>query len=141
MRCDASELWPGSCDRAARAAPLGGPAALPAPAPPTSATAPTTSATATTAPKLAKRSAGGLIEEMEVLRLDGDRDLVAELQVHVGWERCDEVRPRADDGLGGVALEHLLLLGDLALDVPSVDLEVGHRLAAERLDQLDGRPD
>jgi hypothetical protein len=78
---------------------------------------------------------------VEVLRVDSDRHHITELQLDVRRERRDEVRPRADDGFGGIALEDRLLLGDLALDVPRVDLEVRHRLTAERLDELDLRPD
>ena len=69
MRCDARLLCVGGCESAVRAGPVGGPPTLVAAAPPTSAIA--------TAIALAKRSAGRLIEEVEVPRVDGDRHLVA----------------------------------------------------------------
>ena len=63
------------------------------------------------------------------------------LSIDVRRERGDEVRPGPDDGLAALALEHLLLVGGLALQAARVHLEVRHRLAAERLDELHARVD
>src|SRR4051794_38492864 len=117
MRCDASDDCVGSCESAASAAPVGGPAAVRAPAPPTSAIA----ASAATAQPLAKWSAAVLIEEVQVPGVDRNRDAVAEAQLHVWWERRDEVRPRPDDACLVVARE-LVGVGDrLRLDLAGVD--------------------
>ena len=68
--------------------------------------------------------------------------LVAEPQLDVRRERRDEVRARADDARLVRRLASSLLDRDrLALDLAGVDLEVRHRLAAERLDELDARVD
>src|SRR5664279_5760806 len=118
MRWDASELCVGGCESALRTRPVGGPATVVAPAPLTSAIA------TAIAPQLTKRSAGRLVKEMQVFRVDGDRHFVAECEVNVRRERRDEVRARADDRLGrSLAREHLLFLGGLALQVPRVDPE------------------
>src|ERR671935_817807 len=100
------------------------------------------SATAAATPRpLPKRRTRRFVEEVEVLRLDRDRHLVAELQRDVRRERRDEVRPDADDGGPVGARDRLFLLGRLALDAAGVDPEVRHGLAAERLDELDSRAD
>src|SRR3954469_8408815 len=101
---------------------------------PAAATKTTSAVAAATA--LPKRSTRSFVEEVEVLGVDRDRHLVAQLELNMRRERRDEVRPCADDGLLAPALERLLLLGHLALQRASVDLEVGHRLAAEGLDEL-----
>src|ERR1700745_1652655 len=93
MRCEASDDCVGSCESVASDAPVGGPADDCAPAPPTSAIA----ATAAISQPLAKRSAALLMEEVQVPRVDGDRDAIAEAQLHVRREGGAEVRPRADD--------------------------------------------
>src|SRR5581483_11538583 len=120
MRCEARLDCAGSCASAVRAPPPGG---GPAEAP--------SSATSASARALAQRRTGRLVEEVQVLRVDGDGHLVPELQLHVRRERRDEVRARADDRLAALAREHLLLLGLLGLDVARIDAEVRHRLAAE----------
>src|ERR1700749_4963228 len=128
MRCDARLLCNGGCESAARTAPPGAPEDFPPEAPlATSAIA----ANAAIAHPLTQRSARSLIKEVQVLGVDGDRDVVAELQVHVRRERCDEVRSRADDGLLALAQELLLLGVQLGLDLARVDVEVPHRLAAD----------
>src|ERR1700712_3879864 len=137
MRCDSSEECVGGAESAARAAPVGGPPTLVAAAPPTSAIA----ARAATAHQLTQRSATRLVEEVQVLCVDGDRYAVADLQLDVRWEGCDEIGARADDARLVLVLELFLGRARLRLDLPCADLEVGHRLAAERLDELDVRGD
>src|SRR6476661_5669059 len=124
MRWDASELCNGGADREVSIAPVGGPPSLvPAPLPATSAIA----ARAAIAQALPQRSAGRLIEEVQVLRVDRDGHVVAELQLDVRRERRDEVRACTDDA-GCVRGSLLLLLdGDLRLDLPGVHAEVRHR--------------
>src|SRR6476646_197135 len=134
MRCEARLLCAGSRESAARAAPVGGPAVERAWETPKNAAAASAAAARIA---LAKRLTVGLAEEVQVLRVDGHADLVAELQVDVRRERGDEIRARAHDGLLALARELLLLGRLLRLDVARVDMEVGHRLAAERLDQID----
>src|SRR5204863_7320661 len=120
----------GGCESERRTAPVGGPAFEPALATPS----PTAATAAIDTAALPKRRARRLIEEVQVLRVDRDGHLVAELQLHVRRERRDEVRARADDDSLRLRRQHLLLLGLLRLDRARVDLEVRHRLAAERLD-------
>src|SRR6478735_10744721 len=104
MRCDASDDCDGSCDRGASPAPVGGPASVRAPATPASAIA----ASATVA-QLAERIPTRLVEEVQVLRVDRDRHAVADAQLHVRRERCDEVRARADDARLVLARELVLV--------------------------------
>src|SRR4051812_50168292 len=92
MRCAASELCVGSAESAASAAPVGGPAVDPA-----NALEITTAASAATA-QLAERSPTGLVEEVQVLRVDGDRHGVADPQLHVrreGWHGVGARSPAA----------------------------------------------
>src|SRR4051794_5914435 len=131
MRCAASELCVGSAESAASAAPVGGPAVDPA-----NALEITTAASAATA-QLAERSPTGLVEEVQVLRVDGDRHGVADPQLHVRREGCDEVRARSHDARLVLARE-LVRVGDrLGLDLAGRNLEVRHPLAAEGLHDLD----
>src|SRR5690349_15344188 len=138
MRCEARLLCAGGWESAVKTAPAGGPAVERASETPKNAAAASAAAARNA---LAKRLTVGLIEEVQVLRVDGHADLVAELQVDVRRERRHEVRPRADDGLLALAGQLLLLGCLLGLDVPRVDVEVRHRLAAERLDEIDARVD
>src|SRR6266446_3196629 len=91
MRCEASDDCVGKTDNCSSAFPVGGEPAVSAPPGPTSAIA------AAIAQALAQRSTRSFIKEMEVLGIDGNLHAVAELELDVGRERCDEVRPRADD--------------------------------------------
>src|SRR5438045_2999756 len=132
MRWEASELCVGSCDRLA-----GSPGGAD-PADPASVVAASAAAT-----PLAKRRTGRFVEEVERLRVDGDRHLVSEPELNVWRERGDQVRPRPDHALlvlGGFG-ERLVDSGCLTPDLTRVDLEVRHRLAAERLDELDACPE
>src|SRR5436305_3113207 len=129
MRCEASESCAGHAASAA---------GEPPPECAVAATTPPSAASAASA--LPKRRTGGFVEEVQVLGVDCDRDFVAELQLDMRRERRDEVRPRADDGLV-VVREDLFLFGGFGLDVARLHVEVRHRLAAERLDQFDARPD
>src|SRR5438874_3742400 len=137
MRCEASEDCVGRTESACRTAPVGDTSTLVAPAPPTSAIA----ASAAIAPRLTQRSARCLIEEVQVLRVDGDRDAVADVQLHVRREGGDEIRTGADDARLVLALERLLGRGGLGPELARLHLEVRHRLAAERLDELNVRDD
>src|SRR5438094_2207642 len=129
MRSDASELCVGS---AASELITGTEAALPLEA---------TSAIAARAAiaRLAEWLTRRLVEEVQIAGVDGDRHLVAEVQLDVRRERRHEIRARADDALLvlGALGERLVDCGRLAADLAGIDLEVGHRLAAERLDELD----
>src|SRR2546429_245939 len=107
MRCDARLLCSGACDSAARTAPVGGPA-LDRPSEPPTTPNEAAAAAAAAMTVLAERVPGRFIEEVQVLRVDGHTDLVAELECHVRRERRDEVGAGADDGLLGLACEHLL---------------------------------
>src|SRR5438477_5453085 len=131
MRCDASELCVGTAASDA----TGG---LAAPLEPASAIA----ASAAIA-QLAERLTRRFVEEMQVAGIDCDRHGVTEVQLDVRRERRHEVRARADDTLLVVgARGERFVDGDrLAANLTGVDLEVGHRLAAERLDELDVRRD
>src|SRR5437762_6663921 len=129
MRCEASELCVGSAASDDRG---GADAELPMEA---------TSAIAAHAAiahfHLAEWLTRRLVEEVQVAGVDRDRDRVSEVQLDVRRERCHEVRARADDAvlaLGALG-ERLVDSGRLAPDLAGVDLEVGHRLAAERLDE------
>src|SRR5215510_7824183 len=112
MRCEASDDCVGSCESVAKAVPVGGPADDCAPATLASAIA----ATAAIAP-LTKRSAALLIEEMQVPRIDRDRHALAEAQLHVRREGCDEIRPRADDARLVLAREFVRVGDRLCLDL------------------------
>src|SRR4029453_339014 len=79
---------------------------------------------------LPERRTGRLVEEVEVLRVDRDRNVGAKLELDGGGGGCDQVRPGADDRLLRVGLEGFFLLAGLALQAAGVDLEVRHRLAA-----------
>src|SRR5438270_667458 len=129
MRCDASDDCVGSAESAATG--TGGEAADAAP----------TSAIAQAIAQLAKRSATRLVEEVQILRVDRDRDTVAELQLDVRRERGDQVRTGPDDARRVLVLELLFGAAEVGLELARVDLEVRHRLAAERLDELDVRDD
>src|SRR3954454_24114674 len=137
MRCDASELCAGNCENAFSWAPVGGPLPVLADALPSASTAKAATAA------LTQRRAGCFVEEMQVAGVDCDADVVAEPELYVRRERGDEVRPRPDDALGVLvrSRERLVDRVCLALDLPRVDLEVRHRLAAEGLDELDPRLD
>src|SRR6266850_1984243 len=79
------------------------------------------------------------VEEVHARDLDGDGQLIVDLQLDVRGELCNEVRPRRDDAFAaGYLLDLLLALLPLA-DHVRVDAEVDHRLAAERFDELDAR--
>src|SRR3954453_8173548 len=127
MRCAASADWPGSCDSAARAAAVGGPAVEPANALPSAIVA-----SATTA-QLTQRSATRLVEEVQVVGVDGDGPAVAELQLHVRRERRDEVRPGPDDACLVAALQLFLRCRRLGGDLARIHLEVRHPLAPQPL--------
>src|SRR5262245_56163218 len=135
MRCEASELGAPGLARAAISASDGG--AVGAAAPPVIET-PSAIAQATALPKRRTRC---LVEEVEVPGVDPDRDVRAELELDVRREGRDQVRTGADHRFLRLRLECLLLLARLALEAPSVDLEVGHGLPAQRLDELDARSD
>src|SRR3954451_10999154 len=137
MRCDASELCAGSCESAVSWAPAGGPLPVLADALPSASTAKAAAAA------LTQRRTGCFVEEMQVAGVDCDADVVAEPELYVRRERGDEVRPRPHDALGVLvrSRERLVDRVGLALDLPRVDLEVRHRLAAEGLDELDPRLD
>src|SRR3954467_7643689 len=119
MRCEARLDCVGGADSACRTTPTGGPATE---APPTPLATSAIAAPAT-AQALPKRIATRLIEEVQVLRVDRHRHLVAELELDVRRERRDEVRPRADHRLFGIRREDFLLLGLLGLDRARVDPE------------------
>src|SRR4051794_36275955 len=116
MRCEASVDCSGGCESDARTAPGGAPAddVAKAAAASTAATTPKTTA-------LAERKPTVLVEEVQVLGVDGERYVVAELQLDVRRERRDEVRARADDGALALARELLDLGVELGLDLPRVD--------------------
>src|SRR3954454_23902576 len=137
MRCDASELCDGGCESARSCAPVGGPAADPAYA------LPSASAAVAARAQLTKRRTRCFVEEVQVARVHSNAHVVAEPELHVRREGRDEVRPRADHALLVLVScrERLVDCVRLALALARVDLEVRHRLAAERLDQLDARLD
>src|SRR5436190_20344217 len=137
MRWLASDDCAGSPESAASAAPEGGPASTRPDAVAAKSTTPASAAIA----QLAERSPTCLVEEMQILRVDRDRHDLPQLELDVRRERRDEVRTLSDDGLRVLGREHLLLFGLVGLDPARVDMEVGHRLAAERLDQVDARLD
>src|SRR5262245_47711366 len=136
MRWDARELGAPGLARAAISASEGGApgAALPLPAIKT----PSAIAAAIALPKWRTRR---LVEEVHVPGVDRDRDVGAELKLDVRREGRDQVRPGADHRLLRVGLERFLLVAGLALQASGLDLEIRHRLAAQRLDELDPRRD
>src|SRR5438105_1088632 len=96
---------------------------------------PTVSAIAASAAALPKRLTGLAVEEVHARDVDGDRDLLGQAQGRVSRELGDEVRPRGDDALCARRCLRDLLVLPLA-DGKRVDLEIDHRFAAERLDEL-----
>src|SRR5262245_12613978 len=83
----------GACVRVASCAPTGGPGG-PAVAPWIKKGA--ASAARATASALPQRITRLLVEEVQPVPVDRDRNLVVDLQLDVRRERRDEVRPRAD---------------------------------------------
>src|SRR5436190_3394495 len=95
------------------------------------AAAATASATTTA---LAKRRTGRFVEEVDLPRVDRDRDVAVQLQLYVRRELGDDIRPRPDDALLvlGAGRELLVDRDRLRRERIVVDLEVRHRLGAER---------
>src|SRR5512146_947421 len=135
MRSDASGGAVPGFASAASTAPRGG-AGVPAPPPNDSASA----IAAQAASALAKRLTALRVEEVQLGRVDRDRDLLGQAELDVRRELRDQVGPRGDDALlAGRLLAHVLVLA--LADREGVDPEVDDRLAAERLHQLDARRD
>ncbi len=136
MRSVASDESAPGCASAASAAPDGGPAAL-VPAEPAVARTAASTATAKAAVALAERLTRVRVEEVQPADVDGDGNVRLEAEHDVRRELRDEVRPRTDRALGDALLD---LLADLHVaDRPCLDPEVGDRLGAERLDEIDAR--
>src|SRR5215208_5076721 len=119
----------------ARSSPDGAPP-LPPPQP-----AATAAATASRKTRLTQRLTCAFVEEVDLRDVDRDRDVVRDPQLDVRWELGDEIRARADDASFVVGRRGERLVDDdgIAPDRAVVDLEVGHRLGAERLDELHPR--
>src|SRR5579859_7868956 len=131
MRSLASaESWPG-CARAASEGPDRGAAWADATS---SSAAPSASAA------LAQRLTGLAVEEVHARDVDGDRDTLGEPEDGVRRALRDEMWPGGDDA----ALACGRLAERLVLALPDrerIDLEIDHRRASERLDELDLRLD
>src|SRR5690348_18453714 len=94
-----------------------------------------TSVAARTSAALAERRTGLAVEEVHARNVDGDGHLIGEAKDRVGRELGDEVGPRGDDALCARRRFRDFLVLALA-NRERVDLEIDHRLAPERLDEL-----
>src|SRR5581483_5305079 len=133
MRSEARLLGGGAAARAPTVPAGGGAGPVPAVAPGTASASAATSA-------LAQRRTGLAIEEVELRDVDRDPQALAEPERRVRRKGADQVRLR-DPAVRTRIDDRIVLHSPLAPHGARVDVEVRHRLRAERLDELDLRAD